>query len=204
MYLCARCNAYGLYVLKACPLEKSTPKAIRRRPCMQIAICTSDEAETSSQFSMPLLFSSTASLTPSSHQMWILASGVNSGWKLVPNTFPWRTATISPASASLVVLSFPLPVSHSPPLSIAWSLRRIPNRAFGLGKVAMISTGLFTSLDTALLFTETARDGAITVSSCKASSSCSPGRTGRIFSTMGARINIPLNGEDEGDGRNGR
>ncbi|KAG9966654.1 hypothetical protein KCU61_g685, partial [Aureobasidium melanogenum] len=43
------------------------------------------------------------------HQTWIRASPVNSGWKLVPNTLPCLTATISPSSPTslaVVLLSF--------------------------------------------------------------------------------------------------
>ena len=114
------------------------------------------------------------SFTCFSHHTWILASSVSSGWKLVPKTLPCLTAVISPASSSK-----PIAATLSP------SLRLRP------GKVAMISTGRKIR---SLISRSGLREGAMIVLSIAASSTCSPFKTGNIFSTTGALMKIPLNG----------
>lgn len=115
------------------------------------------------------------SLTCPSHQAWILASSVSSGWKLVPNTFPCLTAMISPA-----------PSSNPVPATGSLSVRPRP------GRVAMISTGRRTSSSANL--PRGSLEGAMTVPSNAPSPDCSPRTTGSSFSTTGARMNTPLKG----------
>jgi hypothetical protein len=116
----------------------------------------------------------TASRTCRSHQVWILASFVSSGWKLVPKQLPCRTATIcgTESGASWVPANVP---------SISTSFASLSD-----GTPA--STGL---------------EGATTVSSLAASPFCSPSTWGSIFSTTGARMKTPGYGRSESS-RNGR
>lgn len=124
----------------------------------------------------------TSSKTWRSHQTWMLALDVNSGWKLVPNTFRCLTATMSPISSFSPI---------APTFSTSLLLRP--------GSVAIIST------DQALAISSL--PGAITVSSRSASSFCSPATDGRILSTTGARMKMPLKGAVSAEGasfKNGR
>lgn len=113
------------------------------------------------------------SRTCNNHHTWILGSFVSSGWKLVPNTFPCRTATILPSSPS------------APPPG--------PATATALSSsVAKTSTSAVTSF--ILTPSSAILAGAITVPGICSSSSCGPSRLFNIFSTTGARMNTPLNG----------
>lgn len=110
-----------------------------------------------------------ASRTWRSHHECILGSPVSSGWKLVPKTFPCRTAMISPASLSASIL-FPSPAS----------LAARP------GRLANTSTWL--SIAACAAWSFACLEGATMVSSRFCSPIWTPPCPGRILSTTGARM----------------